>query len=65
MNHIHSLALAGFEPTNEEYSQAVLADLVAQRAAESSDRADTSQPEAGSGRGQAETSRTSSRSPGH
>ena len=38
MNRLHSLVVAGFEPTNEEYSQAVtmehLADLVAQRAAE-------------------------------
>ena len=35
ISRLHSLSLAGFESTNEEYSQAVtmehLADLVAQR----------------------------------
>ena len=66
MSRLHSLALAGFEPTNEEYSQAVtmehLADLVAQRAAEASDQADTGQPEAAPGPGQADTSRARARS---
>ena len=68
MNRLHSLALAGFEPTNDEYSQAVtmehLADLVAQRAAEASDQAETGQPEAATGHGQADNSRTRSRSRG-
>ena len=66
MSRLHSLSLAGFEPTNEEYSQAVtmehLADLVAQRAAEASDQADTGQPEAAQGPGQADTSRARARS---
>ena len=66
MNRLHSLALAGFEPTNEEYSQAVtmehLADLVVQRAAEASDQADTGQTEAAPGPGQADTSRARARS---
>ena len=71
MNRLHALALAGFEPTDAEYSQAVtmehLADMVAQRATEASDRAATGQPykAGGAEHAQADTGRKRSRSRGH
>ena len=61
MNRLHSLASAGFEPTNEEYSQAGqwstwrtwwLKELLRRQY-----QAETGQPEAATGHGQADNSR--------